>query len=149
MTASPRTLPPAGHVAVYGGEEYATAPTAERDGLYLFPRPEQVPLLSGRADVVRRSPPGAARPFVVVPLGAVERLLTRTIRAVWFGLDVGVLPQDATTAVIHHDRDPGLARAMGMQGSQHEGFQLTVPVAELTEIQVLESPYDYPHRRQG
>jgi len=78
-------------------------------------------------------------PFLVkMPRSSLERLFTRVVFATWFGEEVVVHSWDAENVEILYDRDPSLAEAMGMTGSQYEGFRKVGPFEELENVRVEE-----------
>lgn len=91
---------------------------------------------------VSRSSPDAPCLVVRVRKDAVSRRFSRRWLASWFGEEVDVVPIDPETAHITYDRDPGLAKMMGMVGDQYNGFTADVPFEELSEIRVVER--DFP-----
>lgn len=139
------SLPEQGLFAVYCGvaRSASTDMNAPQISLYFDSREEWLSFVS--VDVIRREEhPGG--PFrVIVPIASVERMFTRVIFATWFGIEVVFDPFDAENVEILYGRDPSLAKAMGMTGSQYEGFRKVVPFEELGNVRVEE--HDHPVKR--
>lgn len=130
-------LPQPGQYAIYRGTEYRAVGHIGRPWITLYM--DRATWSSFQfPDEVDRSASDAPFLCVTVRESAVERMFTRGWVATWFGESVSVEPIDTDTARIHYDRDPDLARALGLEGSQNDGSTGTVPYAELTELSVVE-----------
>jgi len=81
-------------------------------------------------------------PWVKLPKAAIERRVKIVVTGRWRGEEVGVSgPVMDGTVLLHYDRDPEKARELGMQGDQHDGWRIRVPVAEVEITDVTERDY--------
>ena len=140
----PVQLPAVGAFAIVAGHEYAATRTIGEAVTNLYMDREDWAVFRSPAEV-SRSAPDARLLYVVVSDGAVDRYFVRRLRATWYGEDVDVEPVDTATARILYDRDPGLAKMMGMKGDQYSGFTAEVPYSELSDVRVIER--DFPVHR--
>lgn len=81
-------------------------------------------------------------PWVKLPKGAVERRVKVIVEGRWKGEPVGVAgPVVDGTVLLHYDRDPARAAALGMEGDQYNLWQIRVPVDEVDVTDVVEKEY--------
>lgn len=145
MTSSvdPLHLPPTGQFAIVEGREYRAVGVMRQPMVTLYM--DKVDWQEFRSPAeVSRSAPDAPRICVTVHEDAVTRLFTRVWLATWYGEEVVVDPIDTETARISYDRDPSLAKMMGMKGDQYSGFTAEVPYSELSDFRVVEHDTPIP-----
>lgn len=88
---------------------------------------------------------GGTRPdgdrWARVEKSSLERYFARRVTVLWRAeeFDLGRIAGD--TAEIHGD-SPTVAAKLGLEGDQYNGFRATVPVAELTVVDVREEEID-------
>jgi hypothetical protein len=79
--------------------------------------------------------------WVTVVKSGLERYFNRRVRVQWKGEEFELGRVDSDIAEIHGD-SPAVADRLGLEGDQYNGFHATVPVGELTVVDVREKEID-------
>lgn len=130
------TLPKPGTFAVREGVTYEVA-SASADAVTLHVPDDPGPL-SGQLDGgIRRDGDRWAR----VAKSSLERYFTRHVVVTWQGEELGLGRTDGTRAEVHGS-SPSVAARLGLEGDQYNGLHATVPVEELSVVDVTEKEID-------
>lgn len=81
------------------------------------------------------------RPWVKVPKTALERYFKVVVTVAWQGEEFGLVTLSGDRAEILGG-SPTVAARLGLEGDQYNGFHATVPVEELTVVDVREREID-------
>lgn len=81
------------------------------------------------------------RRWVKVAKALIERYYDVSVTVAWQGEELGLGRVDGDTAEIHGS-SPAVADRLGLEGDQYNGFRATVPVEELTVVDVREKEID-------
>ena len=81
------------------------------------------------------------RPWVKVPKTALERYFKVVVTVAWQGEEFGLVALSGDRAEILGG-SPTVAARLGLEGDQYNGFHATVPVEELTVVDVREREID-------
>lgn len=81
------------------------------------------------------------RRWVKVSKTRVERYFDVSVTVAWQGEEFGLGRVVGDTAEIHGS-SPAVADRLGLEGDQYNGFRATVPVAELSVVDVREKEID-------
>jgi hypothetical protein len=81
------------------------------------------------------------RRWVKVSKALIERYYDVSVTVSWQGEQLGLGRVDGDTAEIHGS-SPAVADRLGLEGDQYNGFRATVPVEELTVVDVREKEID-------
>jgi hypothetical protein len=130
------TLPDHGTLAVWGGATYEVA-SAAADAVTLRVPRDSGPLPDHLEGGTRRDGERWAR----VPKAGLERYFSRHVTVQWQGEEFGLGRVDGDTAEIHGS-SPIVADRLGLEGDQYNGFRATVPVEELSVVDVREREID-------
>lgn len=126
------TLPDRGTFAVRGGVTYEVA-SAAADAVTLRVPGDPGPLADQLEGGIRRDGDRWAK----VRKSSLERYFTRHVTVLWHGEEFGLGRVDGDTAEIHGS-SPAVADRLGLEGDQYNGFRATVPVEELSVVDVRE-----------
>ncbi|QSR33076.1 hypothetical protein CFI00_21730 [Nocardioides sp. S5] len=129
-------LPDRGTFAVRGGVTYEVA-SAAADAVTLRVPGDPGPLPDQLEGGVRRDGDRWAR----VRKSSLERYFTRHVTVLWQGEEFGLGRTTGDRAEIHGS-SPTVADRLGLEGDQYNGFRATVPVEELTVVDVREKEID-------
>jgi hypothetical protein len=131
------TLPTPGAFAVCGSTTYEVSAVGE-SWVWLFVEPgAPVPAhLDAGAD-------GTGRAWVKVPWSALERYFRVVVTVAWQGEQFGLDRVMSDLAEILGD-SPEVAARLGLEGDPYDGFHATVPVDELTVVDVREHEIGLP-----
>ena len=125
-------LPTPGLFAVWGSTTYpVVASGADWLNLRLPDGATSVP------DHLGRGEDRQGRAWVKVPKVALERYFKVVVTVAWQGEEFGLTKLSDDTAEILGGSPPVAAR-LGLEGDQYNGFHATVPVEELTVVDVRE-----------
>jgi hypothetical protein len=130
------TLPDRGTFAVRGGVTYEVA-SAAADAVTLRVPGDPGPLADQLEGGIRRDGDRWAR----VRKSSLERYFTRHVTVLWQGEEFGLGRTTGDQAEIHGS-SPAVADRLGLEGDQYNGFRATVPVAELSVVDVREKEID-------
>lgn len=126
------TLPEHGSFAVWGGVTYQVA-SAGGDTVTLRVPRDTGPIPDHVEGGLRRDGDSWAK----VLTSQLERYFTRHVTVRWQGEEFGLGRVIGDTAEIHGS-SPTVADRLGLEGDQYNGFRATVPVGELSVVDVRE-----------
>jgi hypothetical protein len=129
-------LPEHGTFAVRDGVTYEVASTAA-DAVTLRVPGDPGPLADELEGGIRRDGDRWAR----VRTSSLERYFSRQVTVEWHGEQFGLGRVLGDTAEIHGS-SPAVADRLGLEGDQYNGFRATVPVEELSVVDVREKEID-------
>ncbi|UFN42705.1 hypothetical protein [Nocardioides okcheonensis] len=129
-------LPEPGTFAVHGGTTYPVASAAAETVTLRVPR-DAGPLPGQVEGGTRRDGDLWAKVRKV----DLERYFSRRVTVQWQGEEVGLGRVDGDAAEIHAS-SPVVADRLGLEGDQYNGFRATVPVDELSVVDVREEEID-------
>ncbi len=130
------TVPEHGTFAVWAGTTYQVASVAADTVVLRVPR-DSGPLPDHLEGGVRRD----GDRWVRVLKSSLERYFSRRVTVQWQGEEFGLGRASGETAEILGGSPP-LAARLGLEGDQYNGFHATVPVGELTVLDVREKEID-------
>lgn len=129
-------MTPAGVYAVYQGRRYLTSGVGD-DYVWIRVSAKELRDLHG-SGVLERSDDGPHGPAMKVQRRALDRLLSRRVRARWRGAEVSVHGVRGDLADFYSNAGPVWAAENGVEGDQHDGWWGEAPLAELTQVEEQE-----------
>lgn len=128
-------IPTPGLFAVCESTTYPVAAVGD-EWLNLVVRPDEpLPAHIGRGEDRQ------GRTWIKVPKAALERYFRVIVTVAWHGEEFGLTRLTPDGAEILGGSPP-VARRLGLEGDQYNGFRATVPVDELTVVDVREREID-------